>query len=214
MARKKTSVGILFGGQSAEHEISIKSTQAIYDNIDRDRYSLILLYINKKGLWNLITDAEFKKNKLPLTAGSSFLPWLQPSSTWIEPDIYFPMLHGPNGEDGKIQSILELAGKPFVGANSLSSALAMDKAVSKVLFQKAGLAVGDFLVFRLKDQAKILAAIKQKLGFPVFVKPCAMGSSVGISKVHDEQQLIDAIDLAFQFDFKIALKFTISYAMM
>jgi D-alanine-D-alanine ligase len=206
MKNEKTPVGILFGGQSAEHEISIKSTQAIYANIDRERFTPVLFYINKKGLWNNISEEDFNEKKFPEKTGFSFLPWLESSITKLEPEIYFPMLHGPNGEDGKIQSLLELAGKPLVGANSLSSSLAMDKAISKALFQKAGLNVGDFLVFRSNNHAKILETIKDHMSFPIFVKPCAMGSSVGISKIHSEEKLENALNLAFQFDTKIIIE--------
>jgi D-alanine-D-alanine ligase len=138
--------------------------------------------------------------------GYSFLPWSNQDFDKIEADIYFPMLHGPNGEDGKIQSLLELAGKPYAGANSAASVLAMDKVVSKILFQQAGLNIVDYLYFETNDFTYIKESTARRFSYPVFVKPCSMGSSVGVSKVKEEAQLKAAIDLAFRYDRKILIE--------
>jgi D-alanine-D-alanine ligase len=206
MEDKKTNVGILFGGQSAEHEVSLDSTEALYTNIDKETFFPILIYITRDGRWRIMEEESFIKKDFSPKTNYSFLPWLNDSIPRIDADIYFPMLHGPNGEDGRIQSLLELAGKPFVGANSFSSALAMDKVVSKTLFKKAGLNVGDFLYFEANDFLHIKEAITETLGYPLFIKPCSLGSSVGISKITDEEQLKPSLDLAFQYDQKIVIE--------
>ncbi|MCU0289274.1 MAG: ABC transporter substrate-binding protein, partial [Acidobacteria bacterium] len=160
MTHKKIKVGILFGGQSAEHEVSQKSTHALFTNIDKNKFSPILIYIDKKGLWRVMPEETFLNNDFSPSAGHSFLPWQMDSINKIDADIYFPMLHGPNGEDGRVQALLELAGKPYVGANSFSSGLAMDKVASKLLFKNAGLIVGDFLFFEANNFDHIKEAIE------------------------------------------------------
>jgi D-alanine-D-alanine ligase len=161
-------------------------------------------------LWHLIDETAFVQkdflSKPP--RGYSFLPWLNREAVAkIAAEIYFPMLHGPMGEDGKIQALLELAGKPYAGANSTASMLAMDKVVSKILFQKAGLNVGEHLFFESNDYRAIKAAIAgHHLAYPLFVKPSSMGSSVGISRVTDDAQLKAAVDLAWRYDRKILLE--------
>jgi D-alanine-D-alanine ligase len=207
MKAKKMTVGILFGGQSAEHEVSLKSTEALYNNLDKDKFSPLFIYISRDdGLWRVINEESFIKKDFISRPGYSFVPWLNRSFDRLEADIYFPMLHGPNGEDGKIQALLELAGKPYVGANSVASALAMDKVVTKILFQKAGLNTVDYLFFESNDYSYIKEAIAGHLPYPVFVKPSAMGSSVGISKVKEEGQLKAALDLASRYDRKIVVE--------
>ena len=134
------------------------------------------------------------------------MPW---SSDWagvLDADIYFPVLHGPNGEDGRIQGLFELAGKPFVGAGSFASQLAMDKVVSKMLFAQAGLKQAPFLYFSENNQEQIGELVEKKLSFPVFVKPCSLGSSVGIRKAKDRKELLAAADFAFGYDNKIIVE--------
>lgn len=206
MKNKKIYVGILFGGQSAEHDVSIKSTEALCANLDRDRYTPTLIHIDRQGMWRIIDEETFHQKNFTAAGGNSFLPWGGGTVLPSEVDIYFPMLHGPNGEDGKVQALLELAGQPYVGAGSLASALAMDKAVSKVLFRNAGLRVGDYLVFHTNDPASIQSAVEGAPGYPVFVKPSSMGSSVGISRVSDESELNAALDLAFRYDRKVVVE--------
>ncbi|MCK4763343.1 MAG: D-alanine--D-alanine ligase [Candidatus Aminicenantes bacterium] len=206
MKNKKTTVGILFGGMSAEHEVSLKSAAAVYKNLDREKFIPTLVYIGKKGRWSKIDEDSFKKGEFPQSGGSSFIPWQNDAVDKIEADIYFPVLHGPNGEDGKIQGLFEMAGKPYVGADSFSSALAMDKGVAKFLFQKAGLKTPGFLLFTQNDGFAIKEQVEEKLFYPVFVKPCSLGSSVGISKAKNEGELQAAVDLAFKYDRKIIIE--------
>lgn len=211
MKDKKITVAILFGGQSAEHEVSIRSTRAVYANIDKNKYQPLLVYISRDGLWRPV-DENTLYNPDPnafKTPGYSFLPWANPSTPVFpatQIDIYFPMLHGPNGEDGKIQGLLEMAGQPFVGAASVSSALAMDKVAAKILFQNAGLDIAEYFYVETNDAESINTRIKKELLYPVFLKPAFMGSSVGISKVHDQSQLKPALDLAFRYDQKILVE--------
>lgn len=206
MTNKKVRVGILFGGMSAEHEVSLKSAEALYKNIDRDKYIPYLIYINKEGRWCQIDVKAFNEKNFATKECHSFIPWLNDTSDKIDVDIYFPILHGPNGEDGKIQGLFEMAGKPYVGADRFSSALAMDKAVSKFLFREAGLKTPDFLVFLRNDAPHITEQVSQTLSYPVFVKPNSLGSSVGITKVKKEAELIAAVDLAFKYDRRIIIE--------
>jgi len=215
---KKQKVGILFGGMSAEHEVSIESAKALYSNLDKNKFSPLLLYINKKGKWCHFQEKTLLRAKSYRESISfqrevesaypfySFAPWDNPESPSIDCDIFFPVLHGPNGEDGKIQALLEISNKPFVGANSFSSALAMDKVISKILFQKAGLNTPNFQYFTENNYHQIRKTIHQKFSFPFFVKPCSLGSSIGISKVKNEQELKPALDSAFQNDSKILVE--------
>ncbi len=206
MTAKTTTVGVLFGGQSAEHEISIKSTRALIKNLDRERFTPILIYISRDGRWHPVTEQDFQEDNFALGPGYGFLPWENKDAPHLDADFYFPMLHGPNGEDGKIQGLLEMSGKPFAGAGSVASAVAMDKVVSKHLFKSAGLKVGDFLYFETNDFPNIREQVSAQLGYPVFVKPSFMGSSIGISKANDDNQLKTALDLAFQYGSKVIIE--------
>jgi len=205
MAKKKTTA-ILFGGRSAEHDVSLNSAHALYTNIDKKKFSPLLIYISRDGLWRPMDEETFMKKDFSPKGGYSFLPWKSGFAGEIDADIYFPMLHGPNGEDGRLQALLELSGKPFVGAAGFASGVAMDKVVSKTLFKDAGINVGDYLFFESNDYSTIKNAVDEKLGYPVFVKPCAMGSSVGITKVTGEEHLKSALDLAFRYDRKVLVE--------
>lgn len=206
MTQPKTTVGLVFGGLSAEHEVSLVSARAIYKNIDATRFLPILIYIDKRGRYAVIDEKIFLKEDFSVPESHSFIPWANRSYREIDADIYFPILHGPNGEDGRIQGLFDMAGKPYVGANSFSSALAMDKAVTKTLFLNAGLKTPDFLVFTQYEPQTIRGLVSQRLRYPVFVKPCSLGSSVGISRVNDETQLDQALKLAFRYDRKILVE--------
>jgi D-alanine-D-alanine ligase len=206
VAMKKVKVGLIFGGKSAEHAVSLNSAAAIYQNLDKERYEPFLIYINRAGEWSLTGNANFKEEELKQEKFHSFMPW---SSGWVgtlNVDIYFPVLHGPNGEDGRIQGLFELAGKPFVGADSFSSQLAMDKITSKSLFAQAGMEQAPYLYFTENNPGQILELARKKIGLPAFVKPCSLGSSVGIAKAKDEKELLAAVDLAFSYDNKIIIE--------
>lgn len=215
MRQDKITVGMVFGGKSGEHDVSIESARAICRNIDRKRYTPRLIYINKEGNWAFIEEEALMQAEAYQETGLtkniperffSLSPWEGGSTEGTEIDIYFPILHGPNGEDGKIQGLWEMVDKPFVGANSFASALAMDKGVAKVLFRQAGLKTPDFLVFTRNDTAAIEEQVTRTFRFPVFVKPCSLGSSVGISKAKTAEELKGAIDLAFAADRKIIIE--------
>ena len=203
---KKTTVGLLFGGKSAEHAVSLKSAAAIYQHLDRTRFDPVLIYINRRGDWCLTENDRFIETGYQEERFCPFIPWETEHQRCFAADIYFPVLHGPNGEDGRIQSIFEMAGKPFVGAGSLGSALAMDKVVSKLLFARAGLRVVEYLFFAENIFLQISELVNKKLAYPLFVKPCSLGSSVGISKIFRQEELKAAVDLAFSYDNKILIE--------
>jgi D-alanine-D-alanine ligase len=203
---KKVKVGLIFGGKSAEHAVALNSAAAIWQNLDKEKYEPFLIYINRAGEWCLTGNTSFKEEELKKEKFHSFMPW---SSGWVgtmDADIYFPVLHGPNGEDGRIQGLFEMAGKPFVGAASFSSQLAMDKIASKMLFAHAGLKQAAYLYFTENNHEQIEELVEKKLGFPIFIKPCSLGSSVGIRKVKDKKMLLDAVDFAFGYDNKIVIE--------
>jgi D-alanine-D-alanine ligase len=203
---KKIKVGLIFGGKSAEHAVSLNSAAAIYQHLDKECYEPFLIYINRAGEWCLTNNTGFKEEEYKKEKFHSFIPWNSNLTAAMDADIYFPVLHGPNGEDGRIQGLFELAGKPFVGADSLSSQLAMDKIVSKILFAKAGLEQAPYLYFTKNKPEQIVELTRKKLQLPVFVKPCSLGSSVGITKAKDEKELLAAADLAFSYDHKIVIE--------
>ncbi len=203
---KKTKVGLIFGGKSAEHAVSLNSAAAIFQQLDRERYEPFLIYINRAGEWCLTDNTSFKEEELKKEKLNSFIPWNAKLKETVDADIYFPVLHGPNGEDGRIQGLFEMAGKPFVGAASFSSQLAMDKVASKLLFAQAGLKQAPFLYFSENNPEQIGELVEKKLSFPVFVKPCSLGSSVGIRKAKDRKELLAAADFAFGYDNKIIIE--------
>ncbi len=216
MNDSKIKVGIVYGGMSAEHEVSIKSAAALVKNIDREKYIPSLIYIDKQGRWCPIAESAFQAGDRTGSGQSfSFLPWLDtgekavssiPQIQDLDVDIYFPILHGPNGEDGKIQGLFEMASKPYTGAGSFASALAMDKAVAKTMFLSAGLRTPGFVVCTSRDYQAIEKQVLENLDFPVFVKPNSLGSSVGISKVKGLQDLEAAVTKAFKFDRRVIIE--------
>ena len=182
----KLRVAVLYGGRSGEHEISLRSARAVLDALDRERYDVSEIVISKDGHWS-------PRAISPDPAENGGI------------DVVIPMLHGTFGEDGTVQGLLELAGLPYVGAGVLASAAAMDKEMTKRLCRERGLPVGDYIVLQrkeLKDAARLCA----HLPFPLFVKPANLGSSVGISKAHDEKELCPALQLAAQFDTRIIVE--------
>lgn len=205
--KAKCVVGIIFGGKSAEHDVSITSAASIFNHMDTGRFEPVLIYVDKSGRWIITSPRQLKDRRFPIGESSSFLPWeVRPETSGADIDIYFPVIHGTNGEDGKLQGLLEMSGKPYVGASSLSSALAMDKVVSKILFREAGILTPEFLYYTTNNLKQISRDIHESFGFPVFVKPASLGSSVGISKVKIQKQLKTALDMAFQYDRKIIIE--------
>ena len=202
---KKITVGILFGGKSAEHDVSLQSAKNIYDAIDRGKFDPVLIGIDKSGHWRFADDSFLLSDKndpaalLPESKGLLNKPSLKL-------DVVFPILHGPCGEDGTVQGLLKLADVPFVGSGVLGSAVGMDKDVMKRLFRDAGIPIGKFLTLRSHEPPPPFAEIETALGSPVFIKPANMGSSVGISKVHDESGFSAALREAFQHDTKVIIE--------
>lgn len=213
----KQSVGLFYGGQSAEHEVSIRSARNIYDALDTSRYQPVLIAISRDGRWHLSSREELFTNDVvvaadqatlslfPGQAGRLFAAGAAEAVATI--DIAFPILHGPFGEDGTIQGLFELAGVAYVGPGVLGSAVGMDKHIMKQLLAAAGLPVVAYRSYGQHERQSIDAnALLAELGQPLFVKPANMGSSVGISKASTAEELDRAIDTAFSFDRKILVE--------
>lgn len=217
---EKLTLGILFGGRSGEHEVSVMSARSVYRAVDRNKFSPLLIGISKEGRWFLVDDAEavFGKGVVDSDAGLPVTIIPQPGQGFValdgskvpRLDVVFPVLHGTYGEDGTIQGLLELAGIPYVGAGVMASAVGMDKVMMKMVFRQAGLpVVDDVYVTRQamsKDTEKVLNYIEQNLSYPCFVKPANMGSSVGINKADNRDQLEKALWGAARFDSKLIVE--------
>ena len=202
---KKISVTLIFGGRSAEHEISLISATAIHRNLDTSKFDVRSVYITRAGLWKTVEGPSTDIGGLERGPAHSFLPWAAGApAPGAEADIYFPILHGPFGEDGTVQGLLEMAGVPYVGAGVTGSALGMDKALAKSVLRDHGLPVVPSLAvteteWRAASEA-ILRRIRRSLPLSVFVKPSNLGSSVGITKVAETGGLAAALALAFRYD--------------
>ena len=217
-------VGVLFGGQSPEHEVSLQSAKNVIEAIDRDRWDVTLIGIDRRGRWHtadadrFLSDASDPR-RVRLVAGDtdvalvpgvdSELVALGGHETPPAVDVVFPVLHGPMGEDGTVQGLLRLAHVPFVGPGVLGSAVGMDKDVAKRLLRDAGIPVAPFITVRERRAAPPWSEASRELGSPVFVKPANMGSSVGVSRADDEAQYAAALDDAFRFDDKVLLEQTV-----
>jgi len=210
MAEPKIRLVVLFGGQSAEHEVSRISARHVLAAVDTRRFDVDPVAITKDGRW-LLAD----ETKRALAAGADSLPDALPTTgTSMEPlqalsprdageqIVVFPLLHGPLGEDGTVQGLLELAGVPYVGCGVLSSALAMDKAMAKAVFAGAGIPQAAYMSFHADEFAdtQLPERLVTALGLPIFVKPANMGSSIGVSKAHDVHELHAAIVTALTYD--------------
>jgi D-alanine-D-alanine ligase len=225
---RKPRVAVVFGGRSTEHGVSCVSAGSVLAAIDRDRYDVVPVGISREGRWVLAPD---EPDKLAITGGQ--LPGVEESGAAVvlagdpthrglvvqepgsvpqelgEVDVVLPLLHGPYGEDGTLQGLLELAGVPYVGSGVFASAAAMDKGHMKTLLQGAGLPVGPYAVVTARAWDSDKAAVRESvasLGFPVFVKPARAGSSVGITKVHGPGELDDAIEDARRHDLRVVVE--------
>lgn len=222
---KKIRVGILFGGRSAEHEVSLLSAKTIVDAMDKEKYEVELIGINKSGEWFLHQDLQclsyaedakkiqFNKSheneNVALVAKEMGNPLVSLTGKSLNRplDVVFPVLHGPYGEDGTVQGLLKLANIPFVGAGVLASAVGMDKDVMKRLLRDAGIPIANFLTLHAHSYRDMrFEQIEKTLGLPFFVKPANAGSSIGISKVKNQADFEEKIALAFKFDRKILLE--------
>jgi D-alanine-D-alanine ligase len=222
---KKLRVGVIFGGRSGEHEVSLRSAESIINAIDKSRYEVVPIAISQEGRWLVSGDATALLPQAVLRSGDHRQVAIIGDPTRqglmrldskagggpnLPLDVVFPVLHGTYGEDGTIQGLLEMAGVPYVGCGVLASATGMDKVVMKQLFAQAGLTVGKyewFLRSSWEENADaIIKRIARSLGFPVFVKPANLGSSVGISKAGDKRELKDAIDDAERYDRRVIVE--------
>jgi D-alanine-D-alanine ligase len=220
---KRMRVVVLFGGRSGEHEVSVASARSVVANLDPAKYDVSLVGITKDGQWLRAgeggtalpagpTVSEGAPAILPADHGRATV--LQRTAAGLtadaKVDVVFPVLHGPYGEDGTVQGLLELAGLPYVGAGVLGSAVGMDKAVMKTLLRAAGLPVTDWVVLQRRewqaDRDACVRRVAESPGFPCFVKPANMGSSVGISRADNAEELGGAVDLAAQFDLKVLVE--------
>lgn len=216
MPRKKLRVGVLFGGRSGEHEVSLLSAASILKAIDRKKYEVVPIGISKAGRWlgdeaaQSLLQGESSSETLQLAASAGMEVMQQSGSLTGSLDVIFPVLHGTFGEDGTVQGLLELADVPYVGSGVLGSAAGMDKDVMKRLFASAGLPQTPYLTLLRSawraDPKRCQRQIEKALTYPLFVKPANLGSSVGISKVHSRAELPAAMDLAAGFDRKLVVE--------
>ncbi|MFH1769150.1 MAG: D-alanine--D-alanine ligase family protein [Parcubacteria group bacterium] len=188
----KIRIGVLSGGRSAEHEVSLQSAKNVIDAIDKTKYEVVSIKIDKKGKW----DKNLK-----------FIPLLgkERGSVAQSVDVVFPVLHGTFGEDGTVQGFLKLMDVPYVGCDILGSAVGMDKDIAKRLLRDAGIGIADFITVNHGDKVNF-AQIKKKLGMPVFVKPANLGSSVGVSKANNKKEFEKALKEAFKYDRKVIIE--------
>jgi D-alanine-D-alanine ligase len=246
---KRIRVGVVFGGRSSEHLVSIRSATSVFANLDRDRYDPVALYVLPQGRWivpdrqpaalseadarDYVRDQEARQTRTTREAHLVAYPNADQALLTVERrgpdseaghdtaldsavvhgmhlDVVFPVLHGPCGEDGTVQGLLELANLPYVGAGVLASSVGMDKAVMKTLFAARGLPIPAHVVVKRRDwradRARVLADLMTGFTLPVFVKPANLGSSVGISKAKNRAGLEQALDLAAQYDRKLVVE--------
>ena len=223
--REKIRVGVLFGGQSAEHEVSVSSARSLLEAIDRGKYEVTMIGIDRGGRWLAAGDATslLEAGKVEgdglvpvsLDYGGAHELVMQggaggEAGTSQPVDVLFPILHGPYGEDGTVQGLMELAGVAYVGSGVLGSAVGMDKDMMKRVFRASGFPQVDHMAVRRsrwREQAEAVRRdIEAQLAYPVFVKPANMGSSVGVTKAHDREELTQGMDLAAQYDRKIIVE--------
>ncbi len=208
---RKTTIALIFGGRSAEHEVSIRSAAAIFQNLDRTRYRILSLLIDRDGRWKRVASPVLAPGEGDRGEAFPFLPWeKRKNAPNLQADIYFPVLHGTYGEDGTIQGLLEMADVPYVGSGVLGSAAGMDKTIAKILFASHGLRVAPFRVVRdyewKRNREVILERLRGEFVPPFFVKPANLGSSVGISKVKHPARAAAALNLAFRYDRKVLVE--------
>jgi D-alanine-D-alanine ligase len=242
----KLRIGVIYGGRSGEHEVSLASAAAVFKNLDPARYDAVPILVTKEGRWNLPQEpprlaaaadaiaasrskgaiASSREAHLVAHPGGDTLLTIERSPSGspqtavtvsgLALDVVFPVMHGPYGEDGTVQGLLELANVPYVGCGVLASATGMDKAVMKQLFAANGLPICDYEVILARDwrrdERDVLTRVTTRLGFPLFVKPANLGSSVGISKAHHAAELRTAINLAAEFDRKIVIEAAVQNA--
>jgi len=228
----KIRLGVIYGGRSGEHEVSIRSARSVIEAADPEKYEVVPIAITREGRWLPPAESaallpEVVREKLPETPSEDAGPLAavgDPTASRLQRqggdagpgagvrrlDVVFPVLHGTYGEDGTIQGLLEMAGVPYVGCGVLASSCGMDKVAMKTLFRQAGLPVCKYVWFLRgeweREPASIHERVARELGFPCFVKPANLGSSVGVSRATDEESLVKAVNLAARYDRKIIVE--------
>ena len=220
----KLNVCVLFGGISPEHEVSLRSAESVLNNMDKAKYNIFPVGITKDGQWILfggtdyarlpsgtwLTDPDNCPAAISPVRGDGLLCFAEGGVTRHKLDVVFPVLHGENGEDGAMQGLLQMAGIPYVGANVSASAVAMDKTLTKLVMDNAGITQAAWLLVRnstmQKNMPQIVARVEEAFSYPVFVKPAGTGSSVGVSKAANREQLIAALENAGRYDEKILVE--------
>ena len=232
--RPKIRIGVLYGGRSGEHEVSLRSARSVMTALDPDRYEVVPIGITKEGRWvaadvdtltsGAVAGGMRSATLLPEPTDASLMavdpaagdPAVSSLSVMTELDVVFPVLHGPYGEDGTVQGLLEMASVPYVGSGVLASAVAMDKAIARQLFAQHGLPQVRYMtVMRRRWQAArdvVVDEIEAELSYPLFIKPANMGSSVGVSKARNREQLVAALDVAAHFDRKLLVEEAVPHA--
>jgi len=233
--RKKIRVGVIFGGKSGEHEISLISAQSVMNALDKDKYEIIPIGIDKQGRWltsgdpmRLLSQGESATYEQTQQATGNAQPAGQPAAArrelipgtgkagFPQVDVVFPVLHGPYGEDGTVQGLLELADIPYVGCGVLSSALGMDKSLTKELLKAKGLPVVPYRMIKRKrweaEPEAVMDELEAALGYPCFVKPANLGSSVGVSKARSREELAQALEEAARYDRKLLVEWAVPAA--
>ena len=223
MQNKK--IAVIFGGNSTEYEVSLQSASAVFENINTNKFDIIPIGITRSGEWYHYTGEKEKilnntwfedsKNLCPVVVSQNrsvkgFLEIASDKYRIIKVDLVFPVLHGKNGEDGTLQGIFELAGIPVVGCDTLSSALCMDKDRAHKLVSLAGISVPKSVTFKRFNEEAAMKEIEANLTYPLFIKPVRAGSSFGITKVIEKQELDAAIELAFEHDTEVIVEETIN----
>ncbi len=219
---QKIRVGVIFGGRSGEHEVSLVSATSVLQALDREQYEVVPIGITRDGRWVSSAEAlrllkertgldRIPERFLVPEPGRHALVAANGNDADAQPlDVVFPLVHGVHGEDGTLQGLLELANIPYVGAGVLASAVGMDKIVQKQIFAEAGLPIAKYVWFHsavcTERPRKIVAGVEGKLKYPVFVKPANTGSSVGIVKAHNRAELLEAVTVAVQYDRKVIIE--------
>jgi len=218
VTRKRTKAGILFGGRSAEHEVSVVSAQGVMAAMDTDRFQPVPIGVTRQGTWLTPVQTEQalarirseRLRALEEPLGDGILYRTQALTALRRVDIVFPLIHGTNGEDGTLQGLLELVGVPYVGAGVAASALGMDKALQKTIFRQLNIPVADDVVVSTaiwnRDPSGVRRGIEATISYPCFVKPANGGSSIGTSKVRSQEDLGPALDEAFRYDRKVLVE--------
>lgn len=224
----KKKVGVIFGGHSVEHEVSVITGMQVMENIDKSKYEVVPIYITKEGKWltgsSLFEFKNYKDNNFKDAKQIIFSQNVNDHNIYLHPDsigmfgkkvldkldIIFPAIHGTNGEDGTVQGLFELINIPYVGGGVLSSSVGMDKILMKDVYKSYSLPIVDYMWFYrsdwVSDKEEVLNKIEEKIGYPIFVKPANLGSSIGINKAKDRESLEYAIEIAVNYDRKIIIE--------